>query len=302
MNSDITQKYFLVVVKIEKQIKIFKMKVSDEKLAKLRKRLQDIENAPASELYIPKKEKPVVVIRKDTQKEKTYMPASNNTIHPELSKLKTDMDRRKDELHVPGPTPQGVASNIKRVSLKNNRQIFVLDVKDREWIRFNLMETLYAMSYDIVVSEFKFAGCVADIFAVVENRGIEFEIKMSCSDIINDFKKRYSIGTATPFKHDYLAAGKSMISKFYFVVPEGMLNAGDCPDHCGLIHFDISMADGWLFKMVKPAPMLHKNFLTAGTWSTIAKRLAMRCKNMALRFSKNDFMAVRRLGIWQPRH
>jgi hypothetical protein len=194
-----------------------------------------------------------------------------------------------------------VAKTVKILKGIKRPMMYVPQVSDREWIRFNLMETLYHLQHEIVLSEFKYAGCIADVFSIVNGRGVEFEIKMSQTDLIKDFDKRMSIGGGTPLKHNILASGKSMVSRFYFVVPEGLLLDIECPEYAGLITFDITMANGWLFRVVKPAPMLHKNFISGSTWATIAKRLSLKLKNISMRYDRNNFIAVRRLGLWQPR-
>jgi hypothetical protein len=185
-------------------------------------------------------------------------------------------------------------------SIPKNESGVQYSIEECEWIRFNLIETLYAIKYDMAISEFSYAGCRADIFGIANGRGVEFEIKLSRGDLYNDFKKRMTVGGIMPLKHDMLREGKAMVSRFYFVVPEGLLTEKECPDYCGLITFDIHMTSGWLFKVKKQAPMLHKNYISGGTWSTIAKRLALKTRYLTAKYAHNKFMTVRRLGLWQP--
>ncbi len=238
------------------------------------------------------------------RKEMDITAALNELEHyiKETSVLRPDRNKPPDVLSMSKRASGDIVSKSIRV-IKNIKRpmVFVPQVSDREWIRFNLIETLYYLQHDIVVSEFKYAGCIADIFSVVNGRGVEFEIKMSKADLLNDFQKRMSVGGRTPLKHDILASGKSMVSRFFFVVPQGLLLDVECPEYAGLITFDITMTNGWLFRIIKTAPLLHKNFISGSTWATIAKRLALKCRTMSMKYSKDDFVAVRRLGLWQPR-
>lgn len=158
-------------------------------------------------------------------------------------------------------------------------------------VRFFLKDILLSAGYDIVLAEFKYRGCWADLFSVVGNRAIEFEIKSSRQDYFNDFKKTMYAG-AFVNKHSYISSGKSVISRFYFVVPEGMVDIEECPYHTGLIYY--TALDIPVFRIVKHAPLLSKEFLPGGTWSTIAKRLMVRNQNLCIRYQDTEYINLKK--------
>lgn len=199
------------------------------------------------------------------------------------------------------PTKKGAWSKYISFERKGKEQptVYLPEPKDREYVRFCLMDALRFLSYDIVVPEFTYAGCRSDVFAVASGRAVEFEIKMSREDLLKDFDKRMTFGGINPMKHDMLASGKSIMSKFWFVVPEGLITASECPQHCGLITFDMNEPGGWFLKVVKIAPLLHRSFVGASTWATIAKRLDGKCQALLSKFSKTEFAERKRRGLCQ---
>lgn len=199
------------------------------------------------------------------------------------------------------PTKKGAWSKYISFERKGKQQpvVYLPEPKDREYVRFCLIDALRFLKYDIVVSEFTYAGCRSDVFAVASGRAVEFEIKMSREDLLKDFDKRMTFGGINPMKHDMLASGKSIISKFWFVVPEGLIAASECPQHCGLITFDMNEPGGWFLKVIKVAPLLHRSFVGASTWATIAKRLDGKCQALLNKFSKTEFADRKRRGLCQ---
>lgn len=78
----------------------------------------------------------------------------------------------------------------------------------------------------------------------------EFEIKVSKSDFKADFKKKK--------KHERYA-DKSRTHKpnrFYYVVPEGLIDVKDVPTYAGLIY--VNKFASAPMKYIKKAPLLHK--------------------------------------------
>ncbi len=102
---------------------------------------------------------------------------------------------------------------------------------------------------------------------------VEYEIKVTLNDFHADFDKclrRYKTDSAK--KHDVYSAndhiplghGRAYAGKivpkpkqFYFVVPRGMLDTVDVPDHCGIMEFDGS-DHYWLsgVRVTRTAPCL----------------------------------------------
>lgn len=92
----------------------------------------------------------------------------------------------------------------------------------------------------------------------------EYEIKTSKSDFKNDAKKKSWHGS----KYDLIKAG-NRTNYFYYIVPEGLLNADDIPEFAGLIWVrlgqfgtsfkgNINIEDRMYFDYKKAAPKLSK--------------------------------------------
>ena len=61
-----------------------------------------------------------------------------------------------------------------------------------------------------------------------QNKLIEYELKVSRADFFQDRKK---------LKHNRMLTGaKGKIYKFYYVVPEGMVDKDEVPDYAGLVY------------------------------------------------------------------
>ena len=89
----------------------------------------------------------------------------------------------------------------------------------------------------------------------------EYEIKITRSDFKADFRKGevrcIRTGDTSPDyykKHYKLEHGDPYgPSNFFFVVPEGLVELDEVPDHAGLIYVSESS-----FSIIKKAPRLHK--------------------------------------------
>ncbi len=96
----------------------------------------------------------------------------------------------------------------------------------------------------------------------------EFEIKVSVADFRQDFQKRVSrFSTLSQRKHDlYQQNGKSehhhripVPKTFSFVVPRGLLEHVNVPEHCGIVEYaDDRKWSYWHVKPTRPAPILPR--------------------------------------------
>jgi hypothetical protein len=169
---------------------------------------------------------------------------------------------------------------------------------DCNLVKFFLYKHLRFAGYDYVINEFKYQNSIIDTFAIANGRGVEFEIKLSREDYLTDFSKIYWVGKNVN-KHSVLAAGESaLITKFYFVVPENMIDIRECPKHCGLIWATETKANALSpgangkvisFRVVKNPPLLHTRFVAPLTWKTIADRLYVRNENLVARYEHSIF-------------
>jgi hypothetical protein len=187
------------------------------------------------------------------------------------------------------------------------RYVTMLQVKPRfnkkhdcNLVKFFLFKFLRAAGYSIIIQELNYQNSMMDTFAVAGNRAVEFEIKLSREDYLTDFSKMYWVGKNVN-KHAVLAAGESqLISKFYFVVPENMVDVRECPDHCGLIWFKEMKASKLVpdaiegkvvtFRVVKYPPLLHTRYIPALTWKTIAERVYAKYENIRDQYDQGIFL------------
>lgn len=100
----------------------------------------------------------------------------------------------------------------------------------------------------------------SDVF-ILKNNGyiIEIEIKISVSDFKADSKKT--------IKHETLVNGIYKPNKFFYCIPESLVDKIDIPDYAGLIV--VSPNKGIL--TIKEAPFLHKTKLDVD--SKIAQKM-----------------------------
>jgi hypothetical protein len=92
----------------------------------------------------------------------------------------------------------------------------------------------------------------------------EYEVKVSRSDFRADFKKTD--------KHQKMVSGESFCNRFFFVVPDGLVNKNEVPSYAGLIYAD---KYGHL-RIVKPAKMLHKRTVPIEWYKRLAYTLSFR--------------------------
>lgn len=131
-------------------------------------------------------------------------------------------------------------------------------------ITYHLVNQFQATGYDIVLPNFFVGRYEMDVFRRLKSGYInEYEVKISRSDFFNDFKKshhehigEYPYKKIKINKHSQLKNGFGIPNKFWFVVPEGLIDVGEIPKHTGLIYF-IERYE--TFKIIKTAPFLHRN-------------------------------------------
>ena len=152
-----------------------------------------------------------------------------------------------------------------------------------EELVYNFIQARHDFSEETVVTNYFHADWEADIL-IIDREGFshEIEIKMSKADFKNDFKKFYTNPhTGEKFlKHDKICCGDYVCNQFSFLIPMGMVNPEDIPEHCGIIEF-YHDEDRWetTFYNVRPAPRIHED----GYWKLVDKDLFLR------RLSQNLF-------------
>jgi hypothetical protein len=121
-----------------------------------------------------------------------------------------------------------------------------------------------------------FIGCFeADIIELTKSGyAIEYEVKITRADFRNDVKKQDFYGTYPPkSKYEILKEAKR-VTRFYYIVPEGLIAETDVPEFAGLIYARKGVSgycslekgnytkERIFFRIVKIAPLLTKEKLS----------------------------------------
>lgn len=188
--------------------------------------------------------------------------------------------------------------------------VFVRKNSDRKEIQFSedtLIDIIYRNQRLMCTSfETLIPNCYtshdneADMFAI-RRSGLcdEFEIKISRSDFLNDFKKAVDyretetgeywnwveatsdLSTSEKsqltepwrkLKHDALRDGDMLCNYFWYVVKKGIITPDEVPEGFGLITVD----EFGYVNVVRPASRLHRNKIDAKDELRMVKKLAYR--------------------------
>ena len=137
-------------------------------------------------------------------------------------------------------------------------------------IKKRLLRWCQTNSYDIVLPNFYYEDYEMDVFKLsYSGICIEYEIKVSRSDYLRDFKKYLDYTNGT--KHYTLLNGKRICNRFYFVMPTDMVDVSEVPSYCGLIYYD-EKYDSLSYK--RNGKILHRNKME--DYKELAFKLAYR--------------------------
>lgn len=120
----------------------------------------------------------------------------------------------------------------------------------------NVLHThCWKRNHTMIVPNVKSGDFEADLFSLTQSGYLnEYEIKISTSDYIADFKKKT--------KHKRLSSGFSswniLPNYFWYVVPDDLLDEAFIPSYAGYITVAHNYAT-----IVKRAPLIHKGKITA---------------------------------------
>ena len=141
----------------------------------------------------------------------------------------------------------------------------------------------------------------ADVFGISgAGQMYEFEIKISRSDFLSDFKNKqhkhrlfnernalytYNVwkkGKMTDATYDLIV----LPNRFYYACPDGLINKNELPDYCGLIYID----EGGKYTEIKSSPLLHHHKANEIIYINIATILSQRnewgCAYRSYKFKK----------------
>jgi len=138
-------------------------------------------------------------------------------------------------------------------------------------------------TYDIVIPNYFFGRYEADLFRVNQSDYfIEYEIKVSKADFKKDFEKGFTNWKKETYnKHEAIRDGKRC-NRFYFVVPNGLIDKSEVPRHAGLIFYHRDIPP--YFSIAKNAPLLHKQ--PVKDFRDIARKLTDRNHNLRARLNR----------------
>jgi hypothetical protein len=119
--------------------------------------------------------------------------------------------------------------------------------------------------HHIIVPNVYLYSWESDLISVTKKDIVhEYEIKVVHSDFVNDAKKAQ--------RHAVLKTGSSTESRiavhrrpnyFWYVMPENCVKIEEIPMHAGFIGITFYGTEGMAFRVIKKAPQLHKEHITA---------------------------------------
>ncbi len=144
-------------------------------------------------------------------------------------------------------------------------------------------------SYDIVLQNYYYGTWEMDVMKITSaGYVIEYEVKISRSDFKNDFNKtqdNWLKNNSNGYdkiknnKHQHILEGKRC-NRFYFVVPDGLIESKEVPDYAGLIYFN----EVGGFRTIKNAKLLHKNIFT--NYKDVAVKLCFREESLRIKLAQ----------------
>lgn len=149
-------------------------------------------------------------------------------------------------------------------------------------IQKELIKWCPAQAYDIIIPNFYHGIYEMDVFKLMHSGYVvEYEIKISKSDFKADFKKGN--------KHSLMEDKKCMCNRFYFVVPEGLININEVPKYAGLIYF----TKNEFFHIIKTAPLIHKQMNV--NYKSLCHSMSFRERNIRGKLNYMEFSHERDL-------
>lgn len=144
---------------------------------------------------------------------------------------------------------------------------------------------------EIVVPNYYLGRWECDVLKISKAGHLyEYEVKVSRADFKNDFKKEsfFYLSNTKETKHDNIRYGKRC-NRFYYVVPEGLIEPSDVPAGFGLIYFTqlvyTDLRDSkfeqihYGFKIVKVSSLFKKESCNQALYVHIAQNLSLKLAN-----------------------
>jgi len=149
-------------------------------------------------------------------------------------------------------------------------------------------------NYRVTVSNFFWRGFECDFLAFEFKKmvAIEYELKVTRADFLKDKRKakkgwhyfdngRYieRLRSECPKKLD-IEIMKDRVNKFYYIVPEGLVDKSEIPDYAGLLQH-VGRNN---FQLIKHAKFLSKEPQPKEILESLIYKLDNRCWNMQQRY------------------
>lgn len=141
------------------------------------------------------------------------------------------------------------------------------------------MKWVMASPSDIVVPNYYLGRYECDVMKISKAGHIyEYEIKVSLADFKRDAEKARTVYMMNHkvTKHDDIITGKRC-SRFYFVVPEGLISKHEVPEGLGLIYASPAHLQGHLkFDIVKVSKQFKKAAVDISFYKHVSQNLTLK--------------------------
>lgn len=187
--------------------------------------------------------------------------------------------------------PEGFVSILKEDVLWLNEKLSHIKNLTTNKMTVSLQRHLWGQGQSFVVKGFTYQNSEMDIMSLSNDFLTEYEIKSCRHDYVKDFGKMIFRGSMPSSKHAMMKAGKSIVNRFYYVCPPGLIDLDHLPDYAGLIYFEDPTPSGHLcFKMIKDAPLLHTSRVPPGFYKTLCSRIYDRYVNITRRYQHRSLL------------
>lgn len=184
------------------------------------------------------------------------------------------------------------SENVKYLCCNKCKQEFETNPKKNKTMKTTqiekiLLQNLADRSFPVYLTKYMNQGFnEADVFGISGSGHMyEYEIKISRSDFLADFKNKqykHRLLSSKEAVHTYAKwyKGKKtgetydqicLPNRFYYACPKGLIDVSELPEYAGLIYIDNGK-----YVEVKPAPLLHKHKANEVIYKNIATILSQR--------------------------
>ena len=141
-------------------------------------------------------------------------------------------------------------------------------------LNISLAKFIVSKPYDVIIRNWHIFPYELDLIRIIPSGSFyEYEIKISRSDFLVDFRK----GFKKRNKHNDLINGLLTPNYFTFVLKKGIYNLDEIPEKFGIIEFEEQESGRLSIITIRNAKKLHKRKFD--NWKLVANKLANRDNN-----------------------